>query len=78
MSSNDERANRAELAVLFYTKESLLATHFNKSDEIDTSDVSDLISDLLHYCVREGIAWDRVLTNAKANFFYEMKGNKND
>lgn len=75
MSTNAERANRAELAALFYTKGSLLATHNNQSDELCASDVSDLITDLLHYCVRDGIAWDRMLTTAKANFFYEMRSN---
>lgn len=77
MSTNQERSDRGEAAITFYTKDSDLATHHRKDDEIDRSDVADLISDLCHYLHGRGVDPLGVLRTARENFFYEVR-NAND
>ena len=64
--SPDESAESGSAVVEFYSKECLT------DDDGDTdSTVSDLLTDLMHFCTREGIDFDTCLDRAKRNFIVE-------
>lgn len=62
--SNEERAQRAVLA---------LVENYPDGSSAPEIPVIDLLANLMHYCERNGLDFDRLLVTAKMHFGSEMK-----
>ena len=65
--TNKERAGRGELAVKFYAP-----TVGDQEEPVDYQ-ISDLLTDLLHFARREKVDVDQILQRAQNDFYVEVR-----
>ena len=71
---NESRADLAHATLHYFCKEAPGHTHNRMDDDINESDISDLICNLMHLCKRDRIDWHYVTRVAQENFRAEVRG----
>ena len=67
MSKNEKRVNRMCETLEFYT-------HTKGEAYVDETDVSDILTDLMHWCAFEGIDIDDHINMARIHYAAEIGG----
>jgi hypothetical protein len=62
--TNDERAEWAQVALNAFAKE----TRMDTAGEDDATVLGDLLTNLMHWCDRNGVDFDTKLTGAVVNY----------